>query len=161
MLNMLENIKEMSLRHTSADFLLEFGQPFWLDACHQFLEVWRSIFVDIQLAVGGKARVGLGGGGRQFNLQDGGDVHAALRYTEGSAVGRQSCFTFRPGKELGAIVSKFLCADDDVEITGLQCLSKIVKDTDLKCTSVRSGMIPLALNDKPLPALRRRAGFSP
>jgi hypothetical protein len=59
MLDMLENIKEMSLRHTRADFRLEFRQPFGLDVRHQFLEMERSIFVDIQLAVGRKARVGL------------------------------------------------------------------------------------------------------
>ena len=82
MLNMLENIKEMSLRHPSADFLLEFRQPFGLDACRQFLEVWRSIFVDTQLTVGRKSRVGLGGESRQFGLQGGGKIHAALRYTE-------------------------------------------------------------------------------
>jgi len=31
-LDMLENIKEMPLRHPCTDFLLEFDQPFGLDA---------------------------------------------------------------------------------------------------------------------------------
>ena len=60
MLSMLENIKEMPLRHPRTDFLLEFHQPFGLDACRQLLQVWRSVFIDAQFAVGGKSRVDLG-----------------------------------------------------------------------------------------------------
>ena len=106
----------------------------------QLLEMWRSIFVDIQLAVGRKPRVNLGGKGRQFNLQGGGEVHAALGYTESCAVGREPCFTFRPGQELSAVVGKFLRADD-IEIAGLQCVSEIDEDTDLKRAPIRSQMI--------------------
>ena len=137
MLNMLENIKEMSLRHTSADFLLEFRQPFGLDACRQFLQVRRSVFIDAQFAVGRKSRVNLGGEARQFSLQRGGEIHAALGDAEGSAVGRQSWFAFRPGQELGAVVGEFLGAHD-IAIAGLQSISEIDEDADLKRTSVKN-----------------------
>src|SRR5271155_3288613 len=95
-LDMLENIKEMPLRHPCTDFLLEFDQPFGLDARRQLLQVRRSVFIDAQFAVGRKSCVNLGSEARQFRLQRGSQIHAARGDAESYAVGRQSWFAFRP-----------------------------------------------------------------
>src|SRR3954452_20949208 len=85
MLGVLENIKKMPLWHPCTDFLLEFDQPFGLDACRQLLQVGRSVFIDTQFAVGGKASVNLGGERRQFGLQRGDKIYAALGNAESCA----------------------------------------------------------------------------
>jgi hypothetical protein len=93
-LDMLENIKEMPLRHPCTDFLLEFDQPFGLDARRQLLQVRRSVFIDAQFAVSRKSCVNLGSEVRQFRFQRGSEIHTALGDAESYAVGRQSWFAF-------------------------------------------------------------------
>src|ERR1700733_12741381 len=155
-LGMLENIKEMPLRHPRSNFLLKFDQPFRLDARRQLLQVGCSVFIDAQFTVGRKSCVNLGSVARQFGLECGSKIHAALGNAESCAVSREAWFAFRPRQELGAVVGEFLSADD-VAIAGLQSISKVNENADLKCTSVKHKRLRSALDDKILPALRGKA----
>ena len=102
-LGMLENVKEMPLRHPRTDFLLEFGQPFRLDGRRQLLQVGCSVLIDAQFTVGRKSCVNLGSEARQFGLECGSKIHAALGNAESRAVSCEAWFAFRPRQELGAL----------------------------------------------------------
>jgi hypothetical protein len=155
-LGMLENIKEMPLRHPCTDFLLEIGQPFGLDARRQLLQVGCSVFIDVGFTVGRKSCVNLGSEARQFGLERGGKIHTALGNAESCTVGRQSWFAVRPRQELGSVIGEFLGAHD-IAITGLQSISEVDEDADLKRTPVKNTRLRSAPSDEVLPALRGEA----
>jgi hypothetical protein len=60
MLSMFEDVEEMALRHTGADFLLELGQSVRLTDCRQLLQMRRAVRVDAQFAVTGESCIDLG-----------------------------------------------------------------------------------------------------
>ena len=55
-LGMFEDVEEMALRHTGADFLLELRQSVGLASCRQLLQMRRAVRVDAQFAVGRRIR---------------------------------------------------------------------------------------------------------
>ena len=118
--------------------------------------MWCSVRVDAQFTVGRKSRINLGSQLRQFVLQRGGEVLAAFRNAEGSAVGRQPCLAFRPGQELGTVVGKFLGADD-VDIAGLHGISQIDEDANFKRASIEGTRAGSTFADKALPTLGSKA----
>jgi hypothetical protein len=99
-LSMLENVEQMPLWHPCTDLLFELRQPLRLSARGQLFQVRGSVFIDAQFAVCGKTLIDLIGETRQFGLERGGKVDAALGNAESGTIGRQSRFAFRPGKQL-------------------------------------------------------------
>ena len=136
-LGMLENIKKVPLRHPYTDFLLELDQPGGLDCSSgQLLQMGCSIGIDGELGVGWEPGVDSGGQRRQFGPQRCSEVLAPFGNAESGAVGRQPCLAFCPRQELSAVVGEVFGAND-VKIAGLQGVSQVNENADLKRASIK------------------------
>ena len=58
-LRVLENIEEVPLGHPGMKFVIKFRQSFGVRCLIELLQMRRAIFIDAQLAVGGKSFVDL------------------------------------------------------------------------------------------------------
>jgi hypothetical protein len=150
-----ENIEQVPFRHAGVNFHLEGGQAFGRGSGRLLLQMGNTLGVDGQLGVGRKARIDLGGDRRQLLLQLGDEFLPRPRHSESVAVSGQARLACRPRQELVPVVAEVLRASN-VDISGLQGVGQMDKNTNLKCPPAENSGEHPALDDEVLPSWRAK-----
>jgi len=149
----LEDVKQMSLRHASVDLCLEGGQALGQLSGRLLPQMGNAIGINGQFRVGRKAGIHLGGDRRQLLFQLSHEFVPGLRHSESATISRQTRLACGPWQELGPVVAEILRANNE-DIPGLQRVGQMEEDANLERAAPKNDAVRPALGDKALPALR-------